>query len=44
MYPFKTDPDWYEQYWSSRESAKSPWRVPVAVTSLAALVIAVWLG
>jgi hypothetical protein len=44
MYPFKADPDWYEQYWYSREAAKSPWRVPAALASLAALVIAVWVG
>jgi hypothetical protein len=43
MSPLQPNPDWYEQYWYSEEAAKSPWRAPAALASLAAFVIAVWL-
>jgi hypothetical protein len=43
MYPFNADPNWYEMYWYAEEAKKSPWRIPAAVASLAAFVIAAWL-
>jgi hypothetical protein len=42
--PFNPNHNWYEQYWSFEEAARSPWRVPAALGSIAAFVLAGWIA
>lgn len=44
MYPFQPHYNWYEQYWYSPQPATKRWHVASTLTSVAALVLAVWLG
>jgi hypothetical protein len=36
--------NWFENYWYSQKSAKTLWRVPAALATMAAVFIAVWIA
>ena len=44
MFPFQPNPQWYENHWYSQPPVKLPWRTPVLLVSLTALVFAAWPG
>jgi hypothetical protein len=44
MGPFRPSQNWFENYWYSQKSAKTLWRVPAAVATMAALFVAIWIA
>jgi hypothetical protein len=44
MFPFQPNDDWYERQWYAAEPVRVSWRAPALLVSVAALMLAVWIG